>query len=101
MADTIDAPQAQVTAMFLADTAMRQVFVIPSLIAGFFWRSRPQPLPLDPEDIESEETKSILRYTAPSETTSASSPSTVNIDSATNMPIIAIKLEKTAHITKA
>jgi hypothetical protein len=49
MADTIDAPQAQVTAMFLADTAMRQAFVIPSLIMGFFWRSRPQPLPLDPD----------------------------------------------------
>jgi hypothetical protein len=47
MADTIDAPQAQVTAMFLADTAMRQVFVVPSLVAGFLWRSRPQPLPLD------------------------------------------------------
>ena len=55
MADTIDAPQAQVTAMFLADTAMRQVFVIPSLIAGFFWRSRPQPLPLDPDEHEGEE----------------------------------------------
>lgn len=49
MADTIDAPQAQVTAMFLADTALRQAFVVPSLIAGFFWRSRPQPLPLDSE----------------------------------------------------
>jgi len=48
MADTIDAPQAQVTAMFLADTAMRQAFVIPSLIMGFVWRSQPQPLPFDP-----------------------------------------------------
>lgn len=50
MADTIDAPQAQVTAMFLADTAMRQVFVIPSLLAGFLWRSRPQSLPLEPDE---------------------------------------------------
>ena len=49
MADTIDAPQAQVTAMFLTDTAMRQAFVIPSLIAGFIWRSRPHPIPLDPD----------------------------------------------------
>jgi len=48
MADTIDAPQAQVTAMFLADTAMRQIAAVPSLIVGFLWRSRPQPLPLDP-----------------------------------------------------
>jgi hypothetical protein len=50
MADTIDAPQAQVTAMFLADTAMRQVFVVPSLLAGFLWRSRPQSLPLEPDE---------------------------------------------------
>ena len=50
LADTIDAPQAQVTALFLADTAMRQLIVVPSLIAGFLWRSKPQPLPLDPSD---------------------------------------------------
>ena len=54
MADTIDAPQAQVTAMFLADTGMRQMIAIPSLLAGFFWRSRPQPLPLDPQEMEEE-----------------------------------------------
>lgn len=48
LADTIDAPQAQVTAMFLADTALRQIAVVPSLIAGLLWRSKPQPLPLDP-----------------------------------------------------
>jgi len=52
LADTIDAPQAQVTALFLADTAMRQMVVVPSLIAGFLWKSKPQPLPLDPEDEE-------------------------------------------------
>ncbi len=45
----IDAPQAQVTAMFLADTAMRQIAAVPLLIVGFLWRSRPQALPLDPE----------------------------------------------------
>jgi hypothetical protein len=50
MADTIDAPQAQVTAMFLADTAMRQTVVVPSLLVGIFWRARPQPLPLDLPD---------------------------------------------------
>jgi hypothetical protein len=50
MADSIDAPQAQVTAMFLTDTAMRQVLVIPSLIKGFIWRSRPHPIPLGPDE---------------------------------------------------
>lgn len=55
LADTIDAPQAQVTALFLADTAMRQLFVVPSLIAGFLWRSKPQPIPLDPGDAEIDE----------------------------------------------
>ena len=49
LADTIDAPQAQVSAMFLADTAMRQVFVVGSIVMGLSWRSRPHPLPLDPE----------------------------------------------------
>ena len=48
LADTVDAPQAQVTALFLADTTMRQLVIIPSLIAGFFWKTRPLPLPLDP-----------------------------------------------------
>ena len=50
LADTVDAPRAQVTALFLADTAMRQLIVVPSLVAGFLWRSKPQPLPLDPGD---------------------------------------------------
>ena len=49
LSDTVDAPQAQVTALFLADTAMRQLIVIPSLIAGFVWKSRPLAIPLDPE----------------------------------------------------
>lgn len=56
LADTIDAPQAQVTALFLADTALRQVVIVPSLITGFLWRTKPQPLPLDPagQDVEEE-----------------------------------------------
>jgi hypothetical protein len=52
LSDTIDAPQAQVTALFLADTAMRQVVVIASLITGFVWKSKPLPIPLDPEGNE-------------------------------------------------
>jgi hypothetical protein len=48
LADTVDAPQAQVTALFLADTAMRQIIIVPSLIAGFVWRTKPLTLPLDP-----------------------------------------------------
>jgi hypothetical protein len=50
LADTIDAPRAQVTALFLADTALRQLVVVPSLVTGFFWKTKPQPLPLDPGD---------------------------------------------------
>lgn len=49
LSDTVDAPQAQVTALFLADTAMRQLIVIPSLVAGFAWKSKPLSIPLDPE----------------------------------------------------
>ncbi|MDH4283206.1 MAG: hypothetical protein OEV36_11180, partial [Myxococcales bacterium] len=55
LADTIDAPQAQVTALFLADTALRQIVIVPSLMAGFFWRARPQPLPLDSSSAAAEE----------------------------------------------
>ena len=50
LSDTIDAPQAQVTALFLADATLRQLIIIPSLIAGFLWRTKPQPLPLDRVD---------------------------------------------------
>jgi len=50
LADTIDAPEAQVTALFLADTALRQIVLVPSLIVGMLWRTKPQPLPLDPGD---------------------------------------------------
>jgi len=49
LSDTVDAPQAQVTALFLADTAMRQLIVIPSLVTGLVWKSKPLPIPLDPE----------------------------------------------------
>jgi hypothetical protein len=49
LSDTVDAPQAQVKAMFLADTALRQLVNIPSLITGLVWRSKPLSIPLDPE----------------------------------------------------
>jgi len=48
LADTIDAPEVQVTALFLADPALRQIVLVPSLIAGMLWRTTPQPMPLDP-----------------------------------------------------
>lgn len=49
LSDTIDAPEAQVKALFLADTALRQLVIIPSLITGFVWRTKPLSIPLDPE----------------------------------------------------
>ena len=54
LADTIDAPSAQVTALFLADTALRQVVLVSSAITGLLWRSKPLPLPLDPGGDEPE-----------------------------------------------
>lgn len=45
LAGTIDAPEAQVTALFLTDTALLQVGAVGSLIAAVVWRSRPHPLP--------------------------------------------------------
>lgn len=50
LSGAIDAPEAQLTAMFLTDTVLVQVFAVPSLIAGILWRSRPHPLPLDSGD---------------------------------------------------
>jgi len=50
LAGSIDADQAQVTALFLTVTALRQVAFVPSFIAGALWRSKPHPLPLDPHD---------------------------------------------------
>jgi hypothetical protein len=45
LAGTIDAPEAQVTALFLTDTALLQVGALGSLIAAMVWRSKPHPLP--------------------------------------------------------
>ncbi len=45
LAGTIDAPQAQVTALFLTDTALMQVGAVGSLIAAAVWRAKPHPLP--------------------------------------------------------
>lgn len=45
LAGTIHAPEAQVTALFLTDTALLQVGAVGSLIAALVWRSKPHPLP--------------------------------------------------------
>ncbi|MDH3625401.1 MAG: hypothetical protein OES69_06060 [Myxococcales bacterium] len=50
LAGTVDAPETQVKAMFLADTALLQIALVPSLIAGALWRSKAHPLPIDPGD---------------------------------------------------
>jgi hypothetical protein len=44
LASTVDGPEAQVTALFLTDTALMQVGSVASLIAGIVWRSKPDPL---------------------------------------------------------
>ena len=49
LASTIAAPEAQVTALFLTDTALLQVAAVGSLIAGIVWSSKPHPLPPVPE----------------------------------------------------
>lgn len=49
LSDTVDAPEAQIKALFLADTALRQLVNIPSLITGIVWRSKPLSIPLDPD----------------------------------------------------
>ncbi len=54
LASTIDAPEAQVTALFLTDTALMQVGAVASLIAGIVWRSKPDALSKAPENGESE-----------------------------------------------
>lgn len=53
LASTIDAPEVQVTALFLTDTALLQVGAVASLIAGIVWRSKPHPLPAPPESSNS------------------------------------------------
>jgi hypothetical protein len=45
LAATIDAPEVQVTAMFLTDTALMQVGAVASLIVGIVWRSKPHRPP--------------------------------------------------------
>jgi hypothetical protein len=49
LASTIDAPEAQVTALFLTDIALLQVGAVASLIAGIAWRSKADPLLKTPE----------------------------------------------------
>ncbi len=50
LASTIDAPQVQVTALFLTDTALMQVGAVASVIAGVVWRPRPEPVSNTPEN---------------------------------------------------
>jgi hypothetical protein len=50
LASTIDAPEAQVTALFLTDTALMQVGAVASLIAGIVWKSKPDPLSKAPDN---------------------------------------------------
>jgi len=50
LAEAIDAPEVQLTAMFLADAALRQIATVPSLIAGVLWRSKPHAVPVDPDN---------------------------------------------------
>lgn len=54
LASTIDAPEAQVTALFLTDTALMQVGAVASVIAGVVWRSKPEPLSNTPETADPE-----------------------------------------------
>ncbi len=49
LASTIDAPETQVTALFLTDTALMQVGAVASVIAGVVWRSKPERLSNPPE----------------------------------------------------
>lgn len=52
MAGTVDAPEAQVTALFLADTGLRQIMLVTSLLISLLWRTQPHSLPLDHEEGE-------------------------------------------------
>jgi hypothetical protein len=54
LASTIDAPEAQVTALFLTDTALMQVGAVASVIAGVVWRSKPEALSNAPETADPE-----------------------------------------------
>jgi hypothetical protein len=55
LAGTINAPEAQVTALLLTDSALRHALLVPSFIAGALWKTRPHPLPLNPDDGAAEE----------------------------------------------
>ena len=55
LGDSVDADRSAVTALFLADTALRQAAFATSFVVGAVWRSRPHSLPLDrPEAAEPE-----------------------------------------------
>jgi hypothetical protein len=47
LSSTINAPEAQVTALLLTDSALRHAVLVPSFIAGALWKTRPHPLPLN------------------------------------------------------
>lgn len=50
LGDTVDADRSAVTALFLTDTALRQMAFVPSFIAAVVWRSRPRPIPLGADE---------------------------------------------------
>lgn len=52
LADTIEAPHAQVTATLLTDTALMQIGAVVSLLMAILWRSKPQALPENPSPAE-------------------------------------------------
>ena len=52
LADTINAPEIQVTATLLTDTALMQIGAVGSLLAAILWRSKPRSLPRNPESGE-------------------------------------------------
>lgn len=47
LGDTVDAQGTAVKALFLTDTALRQLAFVVSFVVGTVWRSRPHPIPLD------------------------------------------------------
>ncbi|MGB5694890.1 MAG: hypothetical protein WBM46_04495 [Polyangiales bacterium] len=57
LGDTVDADSTKVKALFLTDTALRQIAFGVSFIAGSLWRSRPHPIPLDRSGDEDEDTE--------------------------------------------
>jgi hypothetical protein len=50
LGETVDADRNAVTALFLADTALRQLAFVTSFVIGAVWRTRPHPVPLDRPD---------------------------------------------------